>query len=150
MREIRAEVVRDAVEELFIQANLKLPPDVYARLCACAASEQGTLASGILHKLVENADIARTDDIPICQDTGMAFVFADVGQDVHITGGCSRTRSTPASRPRMRRATCANPSSLPAGADDTGDNTPPFFIPGSARATASASLLCPRASAAKI
>ena len=87
MREIRAEVVRDAVEELFIQANLKLPPDVYARLCACAASEQGTLASGILHKLVENADIARTDDIPICQDTGMAFVFADVGQDVHITGG---------------------------------------------------------------
>lgn len=151
MREIRAEVVRDAVEELFIQANLKLPPDVYARLCACAASEQGTLASGILHKLVENADIARTDDIPICQDTGMAFVFAEVGQDVHITGGCSRTRSTPASRPRMRRAICANPSS-PARWSGRIPATirPPFFIPGSARATASASLLCPRASAAKI
>ncbi|HJA58849.1 MAG TPA: fumarate hydratase [Firmicutes bacterium] len=87
MREIQADVIRDAVEELFIRANLELPPDVYTRLAACAAAEQGTLASGILHKLVENADIAKKDSIPICQDTGMAFVFADVGQDVHITGG---------------------------------------------------------------
>ena len=70
MREIQADVIRDAVEELFIRANLELPPDVYTRLAACAAAEQGTLASGILHKLVENADIAKKDSIPICQDTG--------------------------------------------------------------------------------
>lgn len=151
MREIRAEVVRDAVEELFIQANLKLPPDVYARLCACAASEQGTLASGILHKLVENADIARTDDIPICQDTGMAFVFADVGQDVHITGGLFEDAvnagvAAAYEKGYLRKSVVA----CPLERTNTGDNTPPFFIPGSARATASASLLCPRASAAKI
>ena len=65
MREIQADVIRDAVEELFIRANLELPPDVYTRLAACAAAEQGTLASGILHKLVENADIAKKDSIPI-------------------------------------------------------------------------------------
>lgn len=125
MREIRAEVVRDAVEELFIQANLKLPPDVYARLCACAASEQGTLASGILHKLVENADIARTDDIPICQDTGMAFVFADVGQDVHITGGLFEDAvnagvAAAYEKGYLRKSVVA----CPLERTNTGDNTP--------------------------
>ena len=125
MREIRAEVVRDAVEELFIQANLKLPPDVYARLCACAASEQGTLASGILHKLVENADIARTDDIPICQDTGMAFVFAEVGQDVHITGGLFEDAvnagvAAAYEKGYLRKSVVA----CPLERTNTGDNTP--------------------------
>ena len=117
--------MRDAVEELFIQANLKLPPDVYARLCACAASEQGTLASGILHKLVENADIARTDDIPICQDTGMAFVFADVGQDVHITGGLFEDAvnagvAAAYEKGYLRKSVVA----CPLERTNTGDNTP--------------------------
>ena len=124
MREIRAEVVRDAVEELFIQANLKLPPDVYARLCACAASEQGTLASGILHKLVENADIARTDDIPICQDTGMACVFVELGTDVHIDGSFETAIHEGVRRGYtdgyLRKSIVADP--LRRG--NTGDNTP--------------------------
>ena len=125
MREIQADVIRDAVEELFIRANLELPPDVYTRLAACAAAEQGTLASGILHKLVENADIAKKDSIPICQDTGMAFVFADVGQDVHITGGSFEEAVDEGVRQGytdgyLRKSVVADP--IRRG--NTGDNTP--------------------------
>ena len=134
MREIRAEVVRDAVEELFIQANLKLPPDVYARLCACAASEQGTLASGILHKLVENADIARTDDIPICQDTGMACVFIELGQDVHINGNLDEAVNEGVRRGYEKAYLRKSITADPLQRVNTGDNTPAFLtvhlVPG--------------------
>ena len=86
MREIRAEAVTEAVAALCVRANRELPSDVLARLRAARGAETWETAQGLLDLLLENAEIARAEGMPICQDTGTAVVFADVGQEVHILG----------------------------------------------------------------
>lgn len=87
MREIKAEAVTDAVAELCIKANKNLPEDLVDCIgCACR-SEKNETAASVLGDLQANIDAAAELDIPICQDTGMAVVFAEIGQDVHIDGG---------------------------------------------------------------
>ncbi len=87
MREINAKEIEQAVSELCIKANKHLPEDLEAKIKACTLCEQNELARSIMQTLEENLDAARELDIPICQDTGMAVVFAEIGQDVHIVGG---------------------------------------------------------------
>ena len=87
MREIHATTITEAVATLAIEANCILPGDLYAGLCSRSASEPSPVGRDMLTQIVLNADLAAESMSPICQDTGFAVVFADVGQDVHITGG---------------------------------------------------------------
>lgn len=87
MREIQAAVITDTIERLCIEANQVLPEDIRNSIQACRANEDGEIACGILDKIIENYQIAENEQVPICQDTGMACVFLEIGQDVHITGG---------------------------------------------------------------
>ena len=86
MREIRAEAVTEAVAALCVRANRELPADVAARLREARERETWPPARELLGLLLKNAEIAREEAMPICQDTGTAVVFADVGQEVHIAG----------------------------------------------------------------
>jgi len=86
MRELNASCLTEAVKRLCIKANRDLPQDVCAALHGAAREEPFAPARDILDLLVRNEGIARQTQMPICQDTGMAIVFADVGQEVHIAG----------------------------------------------------------------
>jgi fumarate hydratase subunit alpha len=87
VRELDVGVVTDAVRELCMTANYDLPDDVYQALKAGGEAEESAVGKAVFGQLVENADIARADRVPICQDTGFAVFFVNVGQDVHFVGG---------------------------------------------------------------
>ena len=87
MREIPVSRITDAVERLCIEANTHLPDDVKRAIEACRACEDGDIAVGVLNNIMENYQIADRECVPICQDTGMACVFLEIGQDVHFVGG---------------------------------------------------------------
>lgn len=87
VRELDVAEITAAVKDLCITANYDLPVDVYEALKAAQEVEESPVGREVLAQLVENADIAAADRVPICQDTGLAVIFAEVGQDVHLTGG---------------------------------------------------------------
>jgi len=87
VRDLDVREISAAVKELCITANYDLPRDVYDALVAACEAEESPVGREVLGQLVENADIAARDRVPICQDTGFAVVFAEVGQDVHLVGG---------------------------------------------------------------
>ena len=87
MREIHVNEITEAVKNLCIESNIYLGDDVKSAICNAQKCETSKTAKEILSKLKDNIDIAETKEIPVCQDTGMAVIFARIGQDVHITGG---------------------------------------------------------------
>ncbi|MBM3146767.1 MAG: fumarate hydratase [Actinobacteria bacterium] len=87
VREVDVADVTATIERLCMEANYDLPKDVYAALEAAKKTEESPVGRAVLDQLTENADIAARDRVPICQDTGYAVLFIDVGQDVHFTGG---------------------------------------------------------------
>lgn len=87
MREIDLSLVEQAVRDLCIKANKHLPVDLENRIKECGACECDSLPKSIMQSLEDNINAAKELDIPVCQDTGMAVVFAEIGQDVHFTGG---------------------------------------------------------------
>ncbi len=86
MRTINAQTIVDAIARLCVEANRNLPEDVACALHAALEEEPFAPAKELLSLLAKNEQIARSTQMPICQDTGMAVVFVDVGQDVHIEG----------------------------------------------------------------
>ncbi len=87
MREINVQQISDAIRDMCISINLKLSDDMKAALKNAEKNESNPLGSQILNILEQNLTIAESDSIPICQDTGMAVVFLEIGQDVHLVGG---------------------------------------------------------------
>lgn len=87
MREISCDKVRDAIRDMCIEVNHELSADMKEMFTQAAGREASPLGRQILAQLQENMQIAKDDRIPICQDTGMAVVFLEIGQDVHFTGG---------------------------------------------------------------
>ncbi len=87
MRELHIDVITDAIAKLAVQACCSLPAGMQAAISEAAAREASPVGRDVLQQLLANADIARAEDMPICQDTGLAVVFAEVGQDVHLVGG---------------------------------------------------------------
>ena len=87
MRTIPVSQITDAVKEMCIEANLFLTKDMEAALKQAKKSEEAPLGHSVLDQLCQNLQIAGEDSIPICQDTGMAVVFLEVGQEVHFEGG---------------------------------------------------------------
>jgi len=86
MREIEAALITEAVKKITMEAGVRLEPDILEGLVSARDSETSGLAKNILELLLVNADIAAREKIPVCQDTGVAVVFIELGQDVHING----------------------------------------------------------------
>ena len=86
VRELDVREVAEALTAMCITANYDLPEDVHDALVKAREAEESPVGKEVLGQLVENADIAAADRVPICQDTGFAVIFAEVGQDVHFVG----------------------------------------------------------------
>lgn len=87
MKTINVNEIIKTVKELSIEANYYLPNDVKEAIEEAEKNEKWPIANNILNKILENSQIAAAEKMPICQDTGMACVFVEIGQDVHIIGG---------------------------------------------------------------
>ncbi|MCD8337998.1 MAG: fumarate hydratase [Lachnospiraceae bacterium] len=135
MREIPVSRLTETIERLCIEANEHLPGDVQCALRDCRACEDGEIAKGVLDDIIENFEIADAGQVPICQDTGMACVFLEIGQDVHLTGG----DLTEAVNEGVRRGYAngylrKSVVKDPVRRQNTGDNTPAMLyteiVPG--------------------
>lgn len=125
MREIQVAEITRAVRDLCIQANKELPDSLCALIHNACAQETQELPAAIMKDISDNLDAAKKLDIPICQDTGMAVVFAEVGRDVHIAGGAFETAINDGVRlgyteGLLRCSVVADPLRRV----NTGDNTP--------------------------
>ena len=134
MREINAETITEAVAELAVEANCRLPGDVKERIEQARANEPWPTACGILDKIIENYGIADENFVPICQDTGACCVFLKIGQDVHITGDLRAAVDEGVRKGYgegyLRKSVVRDPLRRV----NTGDNTPAMFyterVPG--------------------
>ena len=135
IREIDTGLITDLVEKLCIEANVFLPEDVREAISAARQSEDWPIAAGILERLAENDNIARERHMPVCQDTGMACVFLEIGQDVHLTGALLSEAVDEGVRRgyekgSLRKSVVADP----VRRGNTGDNTPAMLycdiVPG--------------------
>ena len=136
IREIQAQQITDVIEKLCIEANQHLPEDVKQALRCCREQEDWEIAQGVLDQIIENFEIARQEQVPICQDTGMACVFLEIGQDVHITGGAlSEAVDEGVRRGYERGYLRKSVVKDPIRRENTGDNTPAMLyteiVPGS-------------------
>lgn len=125
MRTIHTDMIVDAVRNLCIEANTFLGDDVLGALCRAKEKETSLVGKEILEKLVENADIAAHEQIPVCQDTGMAVFFVRIGQEVRLEGGLLTDAINEGVRRGytegyLRKSVVADP--IRRG--NTGDNTP--------------------------
>ncbi len=87
MRDIHVSAIADAVKKLCMEANYRLEPDMLRAFDGALARERSEAGKQVLTILKQNAELARTRQIPYCQDTGMVIAFVELGQDVHVTGG---------------------------------------------------------------
>ena len=85
--DISAESVTNVIREMFLEANTVLPEDMRALIRRSAAEERSPLGRSVLSEILGNIDLAEREKTPLCQDCGMAVVFLDLGQEVHISGG---------------------------------------------------------------
>ena len=135
MREINAAQITEVIAKLCIEANTHLPEDVKCGIKNCRACEDWEIAQGVPDKIIENFEIADRECVPICQDTGMACVFLEIGQDVHIVGGNLTDAVNEGVRHGyaegyLRKSVVADP----VRRGNTGDNTPAMIyteiVPG--------------------
>ena len=134
MREIGIHEVTEKVKDLCITANYDLGSDVRRALERAMAQEESPVAKDILRQLIENAQIAKKERIPICQDTGFAVVFVEVGQDVHLVGGDLTEAIHQGVRKGYQEGYLRKSVCHPFTRANTGDNTPAIIhlemIPG--------------------
>lgn len=135
MREIDCKTIIKTVAVLCVQANKLLPQDVVGAVHAARQAEQLPLAQSIMQDLCDNIDAAQRLDIPVCQDTGMAVVFVELGQEVHIIGGALSQAINDGVRDgyvngKLRLSVVEDPLNRV----NTGDNTPAIvhysIVPG--------------------
>ena len=122
MRELSSSAIAEAVARLCIQANTRLPRDVLDTISAARRAEEWPVAQEILDRILENDSIG--GDTPICQDTGMACVFLEVGQEVHITGDVHAAVDEGVRRGYTEGYLRKSVVSDPLERVNTGDNTP--------------------------
>ncbi len=134
MRNIEASRIADTVATLCIQANTQLPADVKAALDKAEASEPWPLAKTTLGLLQKNLVVAAEKDLPICQDTGMACVFVELGQEVHIEGNLEKAINEGVRRGYGEGYLRKSITGDPLKRCNTDDNTPAFItvhlVPG--------------------
>jgi fumarate hydratase subunit alpha len=124
VRAVPAEKITAVVRRLCIEANTVLGEDVVAALETALAVEASPAGRDVLRQLIRNAEIARTEGIPLCQDTGLVVVFLEVGQDVHVTGGDLETAVNEGVRQGYRDGRLRASTLDPLTRKNFGDNTP--------------------------
>lgn len=136
MRTIHTDEIIKQISEMCIEANLHLSQDITNAVNQAGKTEKSPLGRQILHQLQENMEIAAADQIPICQDTGMAVVFLEIGQEVHIEGAAVEDAVNEGIRRGytegyLRKSVVRDP----IGRQNTNDNTPGIIhykiVPGS-------------------
>jgi len=128
-REIDSKQITDAVKKLAVEVNTKLPEDMVSALNKALKNEESPVGRDLLRDLIKNAEIARKENLPICQDTGFAIVFVELGQDVNIkgenlVGSINEGISRGYKEGYLRRSIVKDPFKR----DNTGDNTPADII----------------------
>jgi len=124
MREISTSKITTAIRDLCIKANTQLGEDVLAAFQKAIKLETSPTGKDILEKLVENARIAREEGIPICQDTGFAVIFVELGQEVHLIGGDLKEAINTGVRQGYQEGYLRKSICHPFTRKNTGDNTP--------------------------
>ncbi|NLB29471.1 MAG: fumarate hydratase, partial [Clostridiales bacterium] len=124
MRTVEAGLIGDAVRRLFIGANIDLPDGVRRALERARELETWAPAIGVLKTLEENSNTAQRLGIPICQDTGMACVFLDIGSEVFVDGDIAAAVDDGVARACREGYLRASVVSDPLRRENTGDNTP--------------------------
>jgi len=124
MREIDVRLITEQVRDLCIQANIDLGEDVLQAFDRAIEKEESPVAVDILKELKENARIAKEEKVPICQDTGFAVVFVELGQDVHLVGGSLSEAIHEGVRRGYREGYLRKSICHPFTRTNTGDNTP--------------------------
>lgn len=136
MREINVSKITETVKKLCIDANYYLSEDMRKRFKEAKEKETFPVAQNVLDILIKNADIAQNEDMPMCQDTGMAVIFLEIGQEVHVTGGSIEAAVNEGVRQGyeegyLRKSVVSDPLN---GRVNTKDNTPAIIhyeiVPG--------------------
>lgn len=134
MREITAQQIISALREACVSANRELPPDLEQLIRQSPGKEQSPMGRSILCDLCENLDAARDLRVPICQDTGMAVVFAEIGQEVHINGDFRAAVDQGVREGYVEGLLRCSVVKDPLRRENTGDNTPAILhvslVPG--------------------
>ncbi|WP_243547177.1 fumarate hydratase [Pseudodesulfovibrio tunisiensis] len=134
MRTIHTSEIIDAVANMCIKANTELPDDVRAKLEQALAEETSPSAKEVLRQLLENADLARDTKLPLCQDTGLAVLFVELGDEVKIEGGNLREAINEGVRKGYKDGFLRKSSCHPLTRANMGDNTPAIIhfdmVPG--------------------
>lgn len=135
MRELDVRRITDEVAALCRQAATELPEDVEDALRKARSRETSELSRYVLDQLVENAEVARAERLPLCQDTGYTVIYAELGQDLHIAGGdVNEAIQEGVRRGYTRGHLRASVIEMPFGGRNTGDNTPAIvhyeIVPG--------------------
>ena len=125
MRELHVKEIENAVREMCISSNYNLPEDVYRKLSESKNTEESEIGRDILENIIKNADLAKENRVPICQDTGMATLFIELGQEVFLIGGDFEDAVNEGVRKGyeegyLRKSIVRDPLLR----DNTGDNTP--------------------------
>ena len=134
MREVDVALITETVKELCISANTDLGEDVIEAIDQAIEKEESPLGIDILNELKENAQIAKQEKVPICQDTGFAVVFVELGQDIHLVGGDLSEAIHEGVRQGYREGYLRKSLCHPFTRANTGDNTPAIIhmelVPG--------------------
>jgi len=134
MREIPAAKITETISRLFIEANTQLGEDVLQAFDQAYEKEESPVGREVIDELRENARIARDDAMPICQDTGLAVVFVEIGQDVHVIDGDLNEAIHEGVRRGYEEGYLRKSASHPLSRKNTGDNTPAIIhveiVPG--------------------
>ena len=134
MREIHVDDVIRAVRNLSIQANTELGEDVLNAFQRALETETSPIGTEILKDLIENAQIAREQQAPMCQDTGLAVVYLVIGQEVHVVGGSLKEAVDEGVRQGYKDGYLRKSLCHPLTRENTGDNTPAMIhydiVPG--------------------
>ena len=134
MKEVHVDEIISTVEKLFIDANYDSSQNVVDTLEKAIDKEESPVGKEVLRELIKNANLARDERIPICQDTGLAVTFIEVGQDVHITGGSLVDAVNEGVRRGYAKGYLRKSACHPFTRKNTGDNTPAILhtkiVPG--------------------
>lgn len=124
MRRISTKTIIDAVKASVIKANFELGDDVVHAFKDAIKNEESLVGKDILNRLIENADIAREERIPMCQDTGLAVIFAELGQEACIVGDDLNSALAEGVRQGYKEGFLRKSVCHPFSRKNTGDNTP--------------------------
>ena len=134
MKTIKASDIVEAVAKMCVTANHELPADVQAAFETCHAAEEAPAAKEIFRQLLENSELSRTTNLPLCQDTGLGVFFVEVGEDVKVEGGSLRAAINDGMVKGYKDGYLRKSSCDPFTRKNTGDNAPAIIhfdiVPG--------------------